>query len=168
MVNQLFFVISISSVPGRRTDPAGRLYQSSVILTHLTAGPKSAQQTRTAPWCPPTTSGPQRIERTLGRGLRWGRSAPRVRFGTRPMRRHRASHRACPDGPICRHEMSQYQRALVLVAVLRQGWRGSPPLSGGGWAVRNRPNVSNLTKLQCVAVTIGLLALPAIRRQRAP
>jgi len=83
-------------------------------MTYLTAGILPSRQARGAPWCQPTTSGLQRRGRAKDRGLRWAKSAPRVRCGAGPMRRHRASRRACPDEPISSHEISDYQRSLVL------------------------------------------------------
>ena len=97
---------------------AFNLYQRSSIMTYLTADISPARQARGAPWCQSTTSGPQRCGRVKDRGPRWAKSAHRGRCGARPMRRHRASRRACPDDPICSHEMSHYRRALVLLAGL--------------------------------------------------
>ena len=57
---------------------------------------------------PATSSNARRLWRRKALGLRWGKSARRVRCDARPMRPHRASHHACPDEPICRHETAQY------------------------------------------------------------
>ena len=74
------------------------LYQRSWILTPFTVEISFAHQARFAPWCRATTSGPQRRERTRDRGLRWGKSARRVRCGACPMPRiapRAAPTRAC-------------------------------------------------------------------------
>jgi len=88
-------------------------YQGSLIMTYLTAGILPARQALDAPWRQPATSSLQRRGRIKDRGLRWAKSASRGRCGARPMLRHRASRRACPDEPICSHEMGHYQRTLV-------------------------------------------------------
>lgn len=54
------------------------------ILAHFTAEVLFAHKARVALWCGATTSGPQRRERTRDRGLRWGKTARRVRRSACP------------------------------------------------------------------------------------
>ena len=57
----------------------------------------------------------------IGPGLRWGKSAPRVRCGTRPMAPHRALRRACLDKPNCHHQIGPIWSECALSFADRSG-----------------------------------------------
>ena len=124
-------------------------------MTHFTVGILSAHKARVAPWCGATTSGTQRCERGGDRGLRWGKSAPRRALRRSPDTPYRASRRAYPDEPICRHEMGQYPRPLVLP--LRYPSTGRPHLDPGAEpspaiaSAEIRPTVNQRTGQQRVS-----------------
>ncbi|MEE9249820.1 MAG: hypothetical protein V3U93_01675, partial [Alphaproteobacteria bacterium] len=46
-------------------------------------------------------------------GLRWGKSAPRVRCDARPMLRHRASRRAYPENRFASIKLIQFGRIAL-------------------------------------------------------
>ena len=52
-------------------------------------------------------------------GLRWGKSALRVRYGSCPILRHRASRRACPKNQICRYQIVSIWPEGALTALQR-------------------------------------------------
>ncbi|MEE9251343.1 MAG: hypothetical protein V3U93_09515, partial [Alphaproteobacteria bacterium] len=55
----------------------------------------------------------QRRHGAKGPGLRWGKSAPRVRCDARPMLKHRASRRACPENRFAAIKLIQFGRIAL-------------------------------------------------------